>query len=378
MQKNRSAVKPFTRTIYIPRNAELFSPDKHLSDRKLYTMNRITTFLPIPTGSSAMEGASDLTSRTRFIRLAAGQLNSALARTVHAISTSPGTSVEGLKSNNGNSPVNQCLAGVCPALLLGMALLIGSAQASKAGTLTFTFNDDGSTTTITPTGTLDFGTLSQDSPDNYHGNHHIIRIAIPESGGHAAAYIFNSSSKNVVTYNFSGGRGNISGKDSFDGVTQASGLPSYNSNFRFYISTKGIIIVDTDHITGSVFDVTKETVTFTDTISNTLKDNNFHVEYKFEDQKVIFQTKPLVKPTGLKATQGDGQVELSWTDPVNSSIHEYQYQQKEEGGEYGEWEDMDPSDAYTTSYTIKGLAEGVRYSFRIRALKDDGSKRSIR
>ena len=79
------------------------------------------------------------------------------------------------------------------------------------------------------------------------------------------------------------------------------------------------------------------------------------------------------KPTDLTATPADGQVALNWTDPNNSSITKYQYQQKSGGEEFGAWTDIDPSGAATTSHTIAGLTNGTEYTFRIRAVNVIGN-----
>ena len=44
-------------------------------------------------------------------------------------------------------------------------------------------------------------------------------------------------------------------------------------------------------------------------------------------------------PTGLKATAGNAQVALAWTDPGDSSITKYQVQ-KRTGAAWGSWEDI--------------------------------------
>jgi len=76
------------------------------------------------------------------------------------------------------------------------------------------------------------------------------------------------------------------------------------------------------------------------------------------------------RPTGLTATAGDAQVTLSWTDPSDSSITNYQYQQKTVT--WGDWTDIEGSGATTTSHTVTGLMNGTAYRFRIRAVNAAG------
>ena len=83
-------------------------------------------------------------------------------------------------------------------------------------------------------------------------------------------------------------------------------------------------------------------------------------------------TKP-AKPTGLSATAGDAQVALSWTDPSDSSITSYQYQQKAGAAVWGSWTTISGSGATTTSHTVTSLNNGTAYRFRIRAVNAQGN-----
>ncbi len=106
-----------------------------------------------------------------------------------------------------------------------------------------------------------------------------------------------------------------------------------------------------------------------------LGDDDFHVELLYGTQKLVFATVSTnpATPEDLTASRGDGQVTLNWTDPVSPKIDRYQFQQKTEGGEYGDWEDMENSDASTNSYTVEGLTNYTNYAFRIRAVNVIGA-----
>ena len=66
-------------------------------------------------------------------------------------------------------------------------------------------------------------------------------------------------------------------------------------------------------------------------------------------------------------------MKLSWTDPSDSTIIKYQYQQKEGDGDYGEWTDVPNSIATTTSYTVPALTNETTYTFQVRAVNADGN-----
>ena len=73
-------------------------------------------------------------------------------------------------------------------------------------------------------------------------------------------------------------------------------------------------------------------------------------------------------PTGLAATPGNGQVELSWDNPGNITITEYQY--STDGGT--NFIQIPGSDRGTTAYTITGLSGDTLYTFAVRAKNFSG------
>ena len=77
---------------------------------------------------------------------------------------------------------------------------------------------------------------------------------------------------------------------------------------------------------------------------------------------------PPAVPTGLRATPGDGQIKLTWTDPGNAQITQYQIRSHISGGPWGPWSIVGGSDATTTSDTLSGLTNGKTYSVQIRAV----------
>ena len=89
----------------------------------------------------------------------------------------------------------------------------------------------------------------------------------------------------------------------------------------------------------------------------------------------LVRATPLASPPRTPArpqvVAGDGEVTLTWDHPNNPDITKYQIRQWTGGGERGSWSgwnDIPGSDKDTTSYTVTGLTNGVKYSFRIRAV----------
>ena len=80
-----------------------------------------------------------------------------------------------------------------------------------------------------------------------------------------------------------------------------------------------------------------------------------------------------VKPSGFTASPGNTEVTLRWTDPSDSTITQYQYQQKAGTGAYGAWMDISGSSPTTTSHTVTGLMNWTAYTFRIRAVNAGGT-----
>ena len=78
-------------------------------------------------------------------------------------------------------------------------------------------------------------------------------------------------------------------------------------------------------------------------------------------------TAALAPPAGLTATAGNTEVTLTWTDPNNSDILYYEYQQKAGTAAFSAWTDVPGSTGATTRYRVTGLENGTAYSYRIRS-----------
>ena len=74
---------------------------------------------------------------------------------------------------------------------------------------------------------------------------------------------------------------------------------------------------------------------------------------------------PPAKPTGLSAAPRNAEATLTWDDPSDASITNYQVKQGNAA-----WADISSSSASTTSHTVGTLTNGTSYTFQIRAVND--------
>ena len=75
-----------------------------------------------------------------------------------------------------------------------------------------------------------------------------------------------------------------------------------------------------------------------------------------------------VAPRNFGATPGVSQVTLTWSDPGDILITNYQYRVSADGSSWvPDWTDIPSSGASTTSYTVTGLTNDTEYTFEVRA-----------
>ena len=87
--------------------------------------------------------------------------------------------------------------------------------------------------------------------------------------------------------------------------------------------------------------------------------------------KLRFQYIAPAIPTNLAAQAGDGQVTLSWDDPDDPWMTDYQlrYRKGTSLSGRGGWATIAGSSGATTSHVVTGLDNGAGYAFQIRALR---------
>ena len=75
----------------------------------------------------------------------------------------------------------------------------------------------------------------------------------------------------------------------------------------------------------------------------------------------------------------EGQVDLTWTDPDNDAITDWQYQYKSKPaggnyGNYGDWTSVTPAaSGNNLTHTVTGLTNGTSYTFKVRAVNAAGN-----
>ena len=83
----------------------------------------------------------------------------------------------------------------------------------------------------------------------------------------------------------------------------------------------------------------------------------------------IVETPPIAPVNFAAAQTGGGRVTLSWDDPEDTTITEYEY--TDDSG--STWKDITGSGARTVSYVVRKLTVGSRYTFAVRAANDGGN-----
>ncbi len=250
-------------------------------------------------------------------------------------------------------------------ILFGTALLLGSAQSVGAGTVILTFSDDDFTSTITASGSLDISDYTVLGQPN--------RSASSFGRMGSVVWSWSRSDKALISRQMRVPTVTVSELVEFGGggIITFGSEEAYDSNLDWILNvSQRILAVDAGDITGTTVDFSGKKITFNDSLLNKLTDDEFHIELAFGGQKIILTTFSLLpeKPVGVTATGGDGQATLSWNDPEDSLITSYQYQVKSVHEDYGEWQNIERSDATTTSFTLDGLTNGESYTFRIRAI----------
>ena len=85
---------------------------------------------------------------------------------------------------------------------------------------------------------------------------------------------------------------------------------------------------------------------------------------------------PPEEPSGLAARAGNKSIVLSWDDPGDGSIAEYQFRELySEAVGWHCWRHIYVSDASTTSHTLPDLTNGVSYEVQLRAMSPAGPGR---
>ena len=90
------------------------------------------------------------------------------------------------------------------------------------------------------------------------------------------------------------------------------------------------------------------------------------------DNKVYSYNMPLSPPANLETAIGDRRIAITWDDPQRSAITGYQYRVSSNDGDSWDpdWTTMPGSNARTTSFTVRNLANNFEHVVEVRALED--------
>ncbi|WP_446830451.1 fibronectin type III domain-containing protein [Candidatus Foliamicus sp.] len=247
-----------------------------------------------------------------------------------------------------------------------------------ARTLTYTFSDDGATVTIAASGSVDLrGFDFTETSGIVPGGQQSIKIDATESDASNIWAIHPPNDITVRTYaslpSFV-----TTGRGSYEGSSSLSQLMGYSANFHIRFETSdNFLQLDAANLSGYIYEISDGVATFTGTLDGLL-DDDFRVEHTVGNQKIVFTTAAPgtlpSAPTGLAAAAGDTQVELTWSDPGDTSITKYQVRHGE--GQTvpssATWADITGSGATTTTHTVMGLTNDKAYAFEIRAVNASG------
>ncbi len=247
-----------------------------------------------------------------------------------------------------------------------------------ARTLTYTFSDDGATVTIAASGSVDLrGFDFNETSSLVPGGQQSIKIDASDSGASNVWAIQPPNDIWVRTYaslpDFV-----TTGRGSYEGSSSLSQMMGYSANFHIRFETSGNFLqLDDANLSGYIYEISDGVATFTGTLDGLL-DDDFRVEHTIGNQKIVFTSAaPGALPNApnlTAAAAGDTQVELTWSDPGDTSITKYQVRHGE--GQTvpssATWADITGSDATTTTHTVMGLTNGKAYAFEIRAMNASG------
>ena len=79
-------------------------------------------------------------------------------------------------------------------------------------------------------------------------------------------------------------------------------------------------------------------------------------------------------PTGLTSTAGNQSIAMSWTNPADNTITRYQFRERSDySTDWHCWRHLYNSTAATTSHTVPGITNNVRYRVQLRAHNPHGA-----
>ncbi len=175
------------------------------------------------------------------------------------------------------------------ALLLGAVFQLAGVPVAGAGTLYFIFTDDGKTSTISASGSLDLSL--QPSPGTSKLPEKLIEI-VDLTAPHRYTSVSPTSKIEPMYQDYSTVI-SVEGEDSFTGNTAVNDPPDYESSLYVEIGPQSFFRIDGSRVKDGVYTPGDAKATFTGTLLDVLGDDDFRIEYTFENNRIIFETRPL-------------------------------------------------------------------------------------
>ena len=230
---------------------------------------------------TAKSSLSSFSSLAGCLRTAAQQLTTALPVRRSLFVFRPPDS-ENLRGRNGGSSADrrtgrgfeQRFAHAGSALLFGAAFLIGGAPAAGAGTLTFTFSDDGANSTITVNGSLDLIESAFGEPSDVNSQSGS-RTLLLNYANEADSHWQISESNGYACRHWSLKNFTVSGLDTYSGKPNIDMGISYESDIYVHINQAGqsfYLNLEIDHYdtTARSYIVEHEIIAFDGTLKEVL------------------------------------------------------------------------------------------------------------
>ena len=159
--------------------------------------------------------------------------------------------------------------------------------------------------------------------------------------------------------------------DKGDGIARYRASTTYTGTRRAYLNT--VLSPGSRETTTLVIPGLTNRTDFTFTVQAVDASGSTDTSLPSEEVTATPVPVPAAPILILPATVGNEQVVLTWVNPNDSSITEYQVRWKKKANSaYPDWAEIADSDKDTTAHTVTGLTNDTTYTLAVRAVNDSG------